>query len=127
VPSNDSSPALLLYLILRDYHDVAQSLKYLRTAQHALWRPSWIVERHRVRATGWFNRIALLSGRLTDRELQLVASPDAARLWLAYVLPLDRAVRRRAHGDASMGRRSFVEVFWSEYATGRVLRPTSQE
>lgn len=125
--------ALLLHQLLKDYQDVAESLKFLReyTANGQI-QPASIhtpAEGHRSRATGWFNRVYLLyrAGLLSPDDVLLVASPRAAQLWRDHVAPLDRAVRASAQEPMPEGAVHSVEGFWNTYADGRLLVRTEGE
>lgn len=121
----DYHRSMIINALLTDYVAVAASLKALR-GQPFLART---VERHRSLATGWFNRVALLyrHGLLSADDLQLVASPRAAQLWVRHVAPLDKAVREKSQGQDPEGRRHPIEHFWREYAEGRLVIAPHEE
>ena len=111
----DCSEAQFLYSLMKDYHYLTvPALKALRAVKHGTVQlPDATVQVHRLNATGWFNHVAVLFSAklLTVEQFQLVASKQAARLWLDYVVGLDSAV-------AKSPEVSPVEAFWRAYADG---------
>tara|TARA_R110000868_G_scaffold78701_23_gene224273 strand:- start:991 stop:1245 length:255 start_codon:yes stop_codon:yes gene_type:complete len=62
---------------------------------------------------------------IDDDTLHLVAGQRAAALWLQYVAPLDREVRRDVGGDRAADRTTPVDGFWSAYVDGVALPAAS--
>lgn len=122
----NSSDAPLVYQLLKDYHETAQSLKALRRLRADPLSDPLLVETHRAKATGWFNAVAVLYLRgLIDQTLfRAVAEPRAAQLWCELVADLDREVRRSAGGDKAAETIPMVERLWRDYAEGKL--PTLQ-
>lgn len=123
----DYARSLLLHQLLKDYQDVAVSLKVLRSGCQSETcqleeQPCQKLDPHRSHATGWFNRVFTLYrfGLLTVDDLQIVAPPRAAQLWRDHVAPLDKVVREAAHGPDAEDYVHPVEVFWRDYADGKL-------
>lgn len=114
----DYARSLLLHQLLKDYQDVAQALKMLRAGNLEAVN----AEHYRNLATGWFNRVFTLYrfGLLTVDDLQIVAPPRAAQLWRDHVARMDKAVREAAHGPDAEDYAHPVEVFWRDYADGKL-------
>lgn len=123
MPQPDYRRSMVIDGLLKDYHAITPDLRALRTpcdcGQKA---PCAATEGRRHRVTGWFNRVFTLyrAGLLGLDDLQLVASPRAAQLYVAHVAPLDRAVREAAHGPDPMGSVHPIEAFWRDYAEGQL-------
>lgn len=120
----NSPDAWLVYQLLKDYHEtVAPALKVLRRETPGLSSDPSSVEVERVKATGWFNHVAslYLHGLIDAQTFRTVASPAGAKLWVEYVVPLDREIRRSAHGDEAADGVPMVEQFWREYAQGKLV------
>ena len=111
----DSSEAQFVYSLLKDYHYLTvPALKALRAVSRGeVTLPETVVQAHRLNATGWFNHVAILftAKLLTVDQFLLVASKPAARLWLDYVVTLDRTI-------AQATAPSDVERFWRAFADG---------
>lgn len=114
--------------LLKDYAAVAPHLKFLRAemafkATHRYFSAEdEQIETARSQASEWFNRVFNLyaNGLLSVADLQLVASPRAAQLFVDHVAPLDRVVREAAHGPDAEGAVHPVEAFWRDYALGQL-------
>jgi hypothetical protein len=116
----DYQKAPFVYHLLTDYHQAAQSIKALRSAQ----LDDASREAHRVIATGIFNRMYVLwQMKVIGADVfGVVISRRAAQLWLEHVAPLDKAVRERARGSADdEGAVHPMELFYRAYADGRLI------
>ena len=126
----DSSEAQFVYSLLKDYHYLTvPALKALRAVSRGeVTLPETVVQAHRLNATGWFNHVAILftAKLLTVDQFLLVASKPAARLWLDYVVTLDRTIAQATAPsdverftltppDAVEGRLEELLGFWRLY------------
>lgn len=114
------SDGLLLYTLLKDYHETAKHVKRLRDDQTLTPEER---EYHRAAATGWFNAVFVLwqMKAITKETLYAVASPRAAMLWLEFVAPLDKAIRLSKGGT----EKNPVEKWWTKYAKKELVMPGS--
>lgn len=126
--------AQFLFLLMERYHQVAQIFKVLREdRQSQVSKDTPLMstgerENARVAATGLFNHLYVLvqSRFLTPQGFSLVIAPQAARMWLELVAPLDAAVRQaaaaRSGGEATPLGEHPIDRFYQRYAeTGGVL------
>lgn len=113
----NSSDAMLVYQLLKDYHETAMHLKALRGGLDS----SFEVETHRRAATGWFNHVGTLylRGLIDERTFRIVASERAAKMWVEFVAGLDREIRIKAGSGAE--DMPILERFWREYSEGRLM------
>jgi len=127
-PPNGVEASLALTLMER-YHEAAQHLRWLASAQKAeggMWQERVAVEAHRVKATRIFNALyGLVQGRLISPDMFCLVLPrSGAHLWLTHVLPLDQAVANAGaarDGLGSWSGPSDMEMFYSKYATTGML------
>lgn len=121
----DYARAALIYQLRKDYHAITPDLKWLRKEPHSgeRWEMDGQREESRSRASGWFGAVLTLyrSGLLTTADMQIVASPAAARLFVDHVAPLDAAVRVAAHGAEDANYVHPSVAFWTALADGQLL------